>query len=479
MWWVHIFHIILLCLTLSQCQEQFEVLKISNDNFGTPNKHAAVVNASFNKEIVEFSFCYRILIDFYNDDWMPLFDARKPFTGSPYNEDGRFYREDAAFGSGFDIDGLMFESGFLWRNIPGGGIGNRFMPFWHHLVLPRFMEPGEWFHYCTSYSSLNHMIHKYQDGLKVFSHLYSDEVENPLPSYFFANLEIGNNVRGLYTDLNIYSSFFTEEEMIAWTTSCDVAEGDIFSWDASKVKPVQTEGVNVSVVRMDKSEVCPDPNKNVEKQKPIKSGESQEKKRFQPKKKHHKTFVGLVVEYIESTIQKDIEHAKDMCYRHDGELVTVPQNEEEESVLAKLVENFVMKKVANNRTYLKDNEFAVMYWLAGESIEIRKDLYNSSREQAYAPNGETTYFHPITGMKLKPLKPLTRPDYSTNPIFVKQCMRCYDGINKRLPLWWWVEGPWCLPTICSQLQQHHLAVCEGAHNDTAWTLQRCSHGHSI
>ena len=155
------------------------MLKISNANFGTPNKHVAVVNASFNKEIVEFSFCYRILIDFYNDDFMILFDARKPFTGSPYNEDGRFYREDTAFYSGFEIDGLMFEYGFLWRNIPGGGIGNRFMPFWHHLVLPRFMEPGEWFHYCTSYSSLNHIIHKYQDGLKVFSHLYADDVENP------------------------------------------------------------------------------------------------------------------------------------------------------------------------------------------------------------------------------------------------------------------------------------------------------------
>ena len=178
-------------------------------------------------------------------------------------------------------------------------------------------------------------------------------------------------MRGLYTDLNIYSSFFTEEDMIAWTTSCDVAEGDIFSWDASKVKPVPTMGQNVSFVRMEKAEVCPDPNKKIEKQKLTKSGEGQEKKRFQPKIKQHKTFVGLVLEFIESTILKDIEHAKDMCYRHDGELVTVPQNEEEESVLSKLVENFVMKKVSNNRTYLKDNDFALRYWLAGESVEIR------------------------------------------------------------------------------------------------------------
>ena len=437
------------------------MLKISNVPFPKSNRHAAVVNASFNQEIVEFSFCYRILIESYNDGYSPLFDALKPSTGSLYKEDDRTYREDSCFFSGLEIDGLMFTSLFLRRNVPGGGIGNRFMPYWHHLVLPRFVETGEWFHFCTSYSSLNHVLHKYQDGLKVFSHLYSDKVENPLPPNMFEILEVGNNVRGLYSDLNIYSSFFNEEEMIAWTTSCDVAGGDIFSWDISKVELLQTDGKNVSFVKMDKSEVCPDPNKKKERQKLTKSSEGQKKNRFQPKIKHHKTFVGLVLEYIESTIWKDIDHAKDMCYRHNGELVTIPQNEEEENVLAKLVENFVLKKVSNNRTWLKDNDVTIMYWLAAETKEIPADLSNSSWEQAYPPNGEATYFHPITGVKLNPLKPLTRPDYSTNPIFRKQCMNCFDGLNKRFPdtLLWWMDGAWCCPTICSQANPSSV-ICQ-------------------
>ena len=100
---------------------------------------------------------------------MSLFDVQKPFTKSPFDKDSRFIK----------IDGLMFKSSFLWQNIPGGGIGYRFMPFCHHLVLPRYRVSGKWFHYCTSYSSLNHIIHIYQDGLKVFSHLYADDVENP------------------------------------------------------------------------------------------------------------------------------------------------------------------------------------------------------------------------------------------------------------------------------------------------------------
>ena len=226
MWMVYISIIFSFCISLAQCQEDIDVLKISNVPFPKSNKHAAVVNASFNKEISEFSICYRILIESYNDGYMPLVVTRRPSTGSPYEQDDRYYREDTSFHSGFEIDGLMFESAFLWRDVPDGGIGNRFMPFWHHLVLPNFIEPGEWFHFCTSYSSLNHIIHKYQDGLKAFSHVYSDKAENPLPSNFFGILEIGNNVRGLYSDLNIYSSFFTEEEMIAWTTSCNVVGGD-------------------------------------------------------------------------------------------------------------------------------------------------------------------------------------------------------------------------------------------------------------
>ena len=295
------------------------MLKISNVPFPISNNHAAEFNASFNEKIVEFSLCFRILIESYNDGYMPLVSVNDPHIESPYPSDRLLFREDTAFFTGFEIDGLMFGSMFVKRYVPGGGIGNRAMPFWHHIVLPRFIEPGSWFHFCSSYSSLEHKVHKYQDGYKVFSHRYSDQVEDPLPATTFQNVEIGYNVRGLYTDFNIYSSFLAEEDMIKWTTSCDVADGDIFSWDASKMRKIDTDGKNVSFVKMDRSEVCPDPNKKVLKQRLTKSSNGKEKKRFQPKVKQHKTYVGLVIEFIESTIFKDIEMAKDMRLRHNAE----------------------------------------------------------------------------------------------------------------------------------------------------------------
>ena len=50
----------------------------------------------------------------------------------------------------------------------------------------------------------------------------------------FDNLSLGRNLRGLITDLNIYSAFFTEEDMKAWTTNCNHDDGDIFAWALKK-----------------------------------------------------------------------------------------------------------------------------------------------------------------------------------------------------------------------------------------------------
>ena len=66
-----------------------------------------------------------------------------------------------------------------------------------------------------------------------------------------------------------------------------------------------------------------------------------------------------------------------------------------------IVRDFILKKVSNNQTYLKDYEFIVCYWLAGEFQCESLDNYSSSREKAYAQGGEATYFHPFTEKKLR------------------------------------------------------------------------------
>ena len=114
-------------------------------------------------------------------------------------------------------------------------------------------------------------------------------------------------------------------------------------------------------------------------------------------------------------------------------------------IMRKIINNFIMKKVSNNQTYLNENQFKMLFWLL-ENLQERTWICTPSpREQAYSLNGESTYFHPITGVKLNPIKPMMRPDYSTNSRFRKQCVRCFNGmINKdSSDFWWWKKTTWC------------------------------------
>ena len=445
--------VLLLFSRACQCQQQIDVLKISNISFPHSSDPVALINASYKQDIAEFTICFRVLVESYNDAHVPLIVAWKPSI-EDYTSDyqlSSYFVESFAYLTGFDLDGLQAGLTFLFRDIPDGGIGNRSFPVWHHEVLPRFVDTGRWFHFCVAYSSLKHIMHKYQDGHKVFSFPYADKVVRPFPPNMFDNLSLGKNLRGLLSDLNIYSKFFTEKEMKAWTTSCNHDKGDIFAWVPNNVNIIKNDdGKEVSFIKLDKSEVCPDPNEISEKQKTVKSTQGNRKTNFQPKSKNHGTFVGLVLEYIEHNELKNNKEAKDMCFRLNGELMAVPQNVEEELILRKIIDDFMLKKVSNNLTYLNENEFIMVTWLAGESEGGDADMYTSSREQAYSPNGEATYFHPISGVKLNPIKPMMTPDYATNPRVIKICIRCNNGYGWKSDFWWWNKMPWYQPAICSQ-----------------------------
>ena len=104
----------------------------------------------------------------------------------------------------------------------------------------------------------------------------------------FETVLIGKNMRGLFTDLNIYSTFFGEQDMVNWTRGCEHHNGDIFSWDANKVNTTLEENdpKDVTIIKIDKNEICLDPNtKNIDIQKPSRSGGKIEKNRFNPRTK--------------------------------------------------------------------------------------------------------------------------------------------------------------------------------------------------
>ena len=286
---------------------------------------AALTNADFDKNITEFSVCYRILIESYNDGcinivWGKLEEANDKLW------DSRNYRNNLCKDIGWTMDGFQESSLVLHRNIPEGGLDNKSWPFIHHINLPRNIDTSQWVSFCSSYSSILHKIHQYQDELKVFSYTYIDEVEDPMPSDTFKNLLIGKNLRGLLTDLNIYSSFFDDAAMIAWTKGCAQKKGDIFAWDPTKLNTTIGEDItkNVTIVSIDKKVICMDPNIKRKHQETVLSGSEIEEKRFKPKPQEQ-PLTESVLELITDPLNtRNAFQAVDVCFRLNGELMPRP-----------------------------------------------------------------------------------------------------------------------------------------------------------
>ena len=218
-------------LSGSFAEDTFDVLTISNVPFPhSPHMAADIRNPPHYKEIPEFTVCFRFLFTFYNDGWIPLIHAKQKKIQNPWDE--KYFAERLAYNLGFDYQGYQHLSGYLERNIPGGDAGGKKQPVSVVGNLQRNVATGKWQHACNTYSSIQHKRHSFYNGLKVYSFNYSDLVEGPMPPDTFHYIVIGGNMRGLFTDLQIYDRMFNEEEMKAWTSSCDRNEGEIFRWSA-------------------------------------------------------------------------------------------------------------------------------------------------------------------------------------------------------------------------------------------------------
>ena len=300
---------------------QVDVLKISDVPFPNSNNYAATASAPMDTDIPEFSVCYRMLVDSYNDGMFAPFGANIDGKGKTWYVLDRICWKCGSGSEGYQ-GGLLV----IVRNIPGGGLANRELPNAHSYNMARDIAISKWTHICYSYSSITQKVQMYQDGLKVFNFTYGDEKEDPLPSRAFEHIRIGYNIRGLFTDIQVYSRYFKEDEMITWTTSCPGTKGEIFDWDKTRVNIVESTGKNVTFMKMDSSEVCPDPNKPVTMQQPRITASGADRRRFQPSRRRRTSYAGDIMELITDLDEKTNGDAENRCFRLNGELLTLPQN---------------------------------------------------------------------------------------------------------------------------------------------------------
>ena len=292
--------LVIVLLPSAHCSDQWEVLRISNVSFPKSSPYAAKLNGTFHTGLTEFTVCFRFLIESYNEgSAVPISASGDGYSGGRIKY---FYNdfEDLSNGLGWGTRGFQGGVHTLLMGVPEGGMINKRLPIYHHFNIANNIETSTWSHLCTSYSSKLNRLHLFQDGLKVYSFQYKEPQGIPMPANTFGNTELGRNLRGLITDVNIYSTFFDEDSTRSLTLSCGEKQGDIFKWDARKVNITQDSDsqLDVTIETMDKSEICGQKDKMLTVQDPRKSARISNKKRYKQPSKFSASFTDYFLEVI-------------------------------------------------------------------------------------------------------------------------------------------------------------------------------------
>ena len=96
---------------------------------------------------------------------------------------------------------------------------------WHANLLEDWVELFEWQSACYTWSVIKKKELLFVNGKFAFGYEWSKQFTKGWSDYPIL-MKLMSNWRGEMTDLNIYDSFFEEDEMVSWTTSCRTpAEG--------------------------------------------------------------------------------------------------------------------------------------------------------------------------------------------------------------------------------------------------------------
>ena len=147
-----------------------------------------------------------------------------------------------------------------------------------------------------------------------------------------------------------------------------------------------------------------------------------------------------VLEFITDPNAIPHSEALDRCLRLNGELITLPQNEEEEKAMDNVLWDFLLKRVENNMTKLIKDGPSVFTYVAAVTRMVEENSVDAkfkqmgfdvnSKQQTYPPNGELDLVHPYTGAPLKRHRPgFVWPQMMTYYKFPQLCLACISSMK--------------------------------------------------
>ena len=195
---------------------------------------------------------------------------------------------------------------------------------YHMNLYEDWIELFEWQSVCHSTSITKKLELMYLNGKLIQSYQYPAEFKKGWGDYPLI-LSLMINWRGEITDLNIYDSAFEKEQMVRWTTSCDIPkEGEILAWLPNMFNLTNNNVTKTTVSEVASEDLCP--NKNQE-----------------------------ILEIFDDGVPKSPVMGDEICTRLNGRLNLVPSLEEE---LVATIREFEEYLVEVNQTGLS-------FWVGG------------------------------------------------------------------------------------------------------------------
>ena len=262
---------------------------------------------------------------------------------------------------------------------------------YHFNLYADWQDLFEWQSVCYAISMAEKAELIYVNGRFIMGYEWPKEFvkgwgDNPL------NLRLGTNWRGEVTDLNIYDSAFDDEQMIAWTTSCDEpAKGEILAWSPEQFNLTNNNDTETILSEVAASDLCSK----------------------QDKDQH-------ILEMFDNHVGKSPLESEEFCARLNGKLNLVPVTEEDAFATLNEIVDYVVKV---------NISWEIGVWVAGRAFINGTEMMDAKEGyQAYPKNGEWTIKDPYTDDILG-VPFITVPSGATYARVMQECLACFASFK--------------------------------------------------
>ena len=303
---------------------------------------------------------------------------------------------------------------------------------WHFNLYEDWLDLFEWQSACYSFSVVKRIELVYVNGKFIQGYQWPKQFKKGWGDYPL-RLKLMMNWRGEVTDLNIYDSAFEKDELIKWTTSCEIpAVGGILSWMPEMYNITSNNDTEAVISEVASDNLCFSQRSNNK----------------------------SVLEIFDDGILKSPATSDEMCARLNGRLKLIPFTDEEAFEIIREFEDYAVKA----------NHSGFGYWMGGKASMNNTEMIEVDENfQVYSKGGLWVISDPYTN-NLLGINKFVQQTGHTYAKLTQECFACWSNN-------WYISQP-------EELASFEGDLCKGPPphdciHDFACFTQKCDRSDLI